>query len=204
MHRVLVIALAAIAAVAWSVMVLRGPTPGEAAPVLAPAPVPAPAPQTVPIADGSFHAARSTFQPPTRIRIPSIGVDASVVAAGLTASGAEMDVPAIDTVGWYSYSSKPGEVGSTLLAGHVDGEGRPGVFWSLRKLQTGATVEVGDGAAMSQYRVASVTRVPKTGIPAEAFRRDGEPVLTLITCGGDFDSRSGHYRDNVVVTAVAA
>ena len=27
------------------------------------------------------------------------------------------------------------------------------------------------------------------------------PGLVRMTCGGPFDSRSGHYRDNIVVTA---
>ncbi|GAA4578166.1 hypothetical protein GCM10023176_53540 [Micromonospora coerulea] len=29
------------------------------------------------------------------------------------------------------------------------------------------------------------------------------PELRLVTCGGEFDRRRGHYRDNVVVFAVA-
>jgi hypothetical protein len=33
------------------------------------------------------------------------------------------------------------------------------------------------------------------------FARDGPPRLTLVTCGGSFDRGTGHYRDNVVVTA---
>jgi len=28
------------------------------------------------------------------------------------------------------------------------------------------------------------------------------PVLRLITCTGDFDHTTGHYRDNAVVTAL--
>ncbi|WP_247659418.1 class F sortase [Micromonospora sp. U56] len=30
------------------------------------------------------------------------------------------------------------------------------------------------------------------------------PELRLVTCGGAFDRRTGHYRDNLVVFAVAA
>jgi hypothetical protein len=42
----------------------------------------------------------------------------------------------------------------------------------------------------------------KTDIPLDRyFARDGAPRLTLITCGGPFDKATGHYRDNVVVTA---
>ena len=33
------------------------------------------------------------------------------------------------------------------------------------------------------------------------FARDGAARLTLITCGGPAGPETGHYRDNVVVTA---
>jgi uncharacterized C2H2 Zn-finger protein len=34
----------------------------------------------------------------------------------------------------------------------------------------------------------------------EVFKREGEPVLRIITCGGTY-RRSGEYQANVVVTA---
>ncbi len=34
--------------------------------------------------------------------------------------------------------------------------------------------------------------------------RRGRPRLVLVTCGGPFDRVAGHYRDNVVLTAVPA
>jgi hypothetical protein len=38
--------------------------------------------------------------------------------------------------------------------------------------------------------------------PAGSACRRGDPVLTLITCGGSFDSAAGRYTHNVVVTAI--
>ena len=53
-----------------------------------------------------------------------------------------------------------------------------------------------------RYVVADVERVDKTRLPtAQLFARDGPPLLTLITCGGEFDRAAGHFRDNVVVRA---
>ena len=50
--------------------------------------------------------------------------------------------------------------------------------------------------------VVDVERVDKTRLPtAQLFARDGPPLLTLITCGGEFDRAAGHFRDNVVVHA---
>jgi hypothetical protein len=34
------------------------------------------------------------------------------------------------------------------------------------------------------------------------FAKDGDPVLTLITCGGDFNRSLRSYEDNVVTYAV--
>jgi len=36
----------------------------------------------------------------------------------------------------------------------------------------------------------------------DVFARTGKARLVLVTCGGPFDQRSGHYKDNIVVTAV--
>jgi hypothetical protein len=44
-------------------------------------------------------------------------------------------------------------------------------------------------------------RMRKEALPSSIYTRTGAPKLVLVTCGGPFDSRSGHYRDNIVVTA---
>jgi ornithine cyclodeaminase/alanine dehydrogenase-like protein (mu-crystallin family) len=43
--------------------------------------------------------------------------------------------------------------------------------------------------------------MPKGKLPAGTFSRKGRPRLVPVTCGGPFDTRSGFYRDNIVVTA---
>jgi hypothetical protein len=54
------------------------------------------------------------------------------------------------------------------------------------------------------FQVVARERYRKTAIPLdEYFARDGKVRLTLITCGGPFDAKTRHYRDNVVITAVA-
>ncbi len=51
------------------------------------------------------------------------------------------------------------------------------------------------------YQVTARVSYPKAALPTSLFRTDGPPTLTLITCGGPFDSATRHYRDNVVVAA---
>jgi hypothetical protein len=52
------------------------------------------------------------------------------------------------------------------------------------------------------FTVNAVRRYPKSGFPAAAvYGNLGYAGLRLVTCGGDFDRSTGHYRDNIVVHA---
>lgn len=158
-----------------------------------------------PSADADTAAAipaRPTF--PKRIAIPSLGVDADVVAVGLEPDGS-MEIPGATQAGWYHYGARPGDpVGSAVLAGHVDHEKQPGVFLELRRIAVGDDIEVTDDEGRSySFRVTERFQVDKEALPGdELFRTDGDPLLTLITCGGRFRPRSRHYDDNIVIRAV--
>jgi sortase (surface protein transpeptidase) len=141
---------------------------------------------------------------PLRLSIPRLGVAAPIVPVGTRPTGA-MEVPEdIGTVGWYRFGPSPGLPGSSVLVGHVDSRGGgPGVFFGLSRLGPGDRVRVQiAGGTWTAFLVVSRTQVPKDQLPAAAFTREGNSVLTLITCGGAFDDRAGHYTDNVVVGAV--
>jgi hypothetical protein len=142
-----------------------------------------------------------------RIRVGAIGVDAPVVPVGIADTGGAMEVPEdITTVGWYRYGPRPDQPGSSVLVGHVDSSARgAGVFFRLRQVPIGSVVRIdfADGSS-ARFRVAARRAYPKTQLPARVFARSGDPVLTLITCGGAFDPSTGHYVDNVVVYAVPA
>lgn len=145
-------------------------------------------------------------QPPARLRIPSIGVDAPVVPVGLEPDGS-MEVPDATDVGWYEPGARPGSTqGSAVLAAHVDYAGRPGAFFDLRLLPEGAEVFVvaPDGHEL-RFLVEGRAQVDKDELPVEElFRSAGPPLLTLITCGGSFDPSARHYDDNIVVRAAPA
>jgi sortase (surface protein transpeptidase) len=141
------------------------------------------------------------------VTIPAIGVDSRTVDVGLEDDGS-MEIPEdVATVGWYELGVAPGEDGSAVLAGHVDSrtQGR-GAFFDLRALEVGDAAEVAhaDGST-SRWEVTGRTSYPKDEAPLpELFRRGGEPQLTLITCGGDFDADARSYTDNVVVVLAPA
>lgn len=139
---------------------------------------------------------------PIAVRIPDLGLEATVLSVGVDEEN-QFAVPAADTVGWYKYGASPGSAGSAVLAAHVDYGGQAGAFFNLSELQTGETLEVEmlDGSVL-KYRVTDNVLYDKEELPAdELFRKDGDAVLTLITCGGTFDHERRSYIGNVVVTA---
>jgi sortase (surface protein transpeptidase) len=141
---------------------------------------------------------------PRSIRIDAIGVDAVVAPAGVRPGTNELDLPTDGAaVVWFQGGSRPGEAGSAVLAGHVDWDGEPAVFYDLVELPLGATITVtaSDGAARS-FVVTGRRSHPKGQLSPDLYRRNGSPVLTLITCGGSFDDDARSYRENVVVEAV--
>ncbi|MGV9568605.1 class F sortase, partial [Streptomyces nigra] len=143
-------------------------------------------------------------EPPERVRLRDVGLDARVQPVGVTERG-DMTVPDDPSVaGWYRFGPAPGSPeGSAVLVGHVDGEtGALGEFAALYDVRRGDRVEVRRAkAAPIVYRVVSRATVPKDELPPSAFRRTGDPVLTLITCAPPFEPERGGYLANLVVTA---
>ena len=142
---------------------------------------------------------------PTHIRVDAIGVDHRIVAVGRNPDGS-MEVPHdVDELGWYAPGIRPGELGSAVIAGHVDSyEQGPGAFFDLRLLEAGDTIEVTDEQGTSRvWTVDRIARYPKDQVPMEElFRWEGEAAdLVLVTCGGAFDRSIRSYEDNIVVYA---
>ncbi|MFB7497609.1 class F sortase [Streptomyces sp. NPDC056161] len=142
--------------------------------------------------------------PPTRIRIPSIRVDAPLTGLGLTPSGG-LDVPPAtnkNLAGWYESGTAPGETGTAIVAGHVDNSEGPAVFYDLGALKRGATVELDrrDGS-VAVFTVDAVEVYQARDFPDEkVYGAARRPELRVITCGGGYSKATG-YRGNVVVFA---
>jgi hypothetical protein len=154
------------------------------------------------------RAADATSSQPVRVRLPSLRIDVPVAAVGIDARHGVLAIPAaLHRTGWWRDGSAPGEgTGAVLIAGHVDSaHGGPGAFFQLRHAATGQPVEVTTtGGRTYSYRITSVRTYAKAALPTSVYSRLGPARLVLVTCGGPFDARTGHYRDNVVVTAVPA
>ncbi|WP_230420729.1 class F sortase [Actinomadura soli] len=105
-----------------------------------------------------------------------------------------------DEAGWYRLGAAPGSRGAAVIIGHVDTATGPAIFHRLGDLRPGdrASVLRADGRT-AVFRIDSVEHVGKNRFPTRRVYGDpGYPAIRLITCGGRFDRRSGHYTDNVI------
>jgi hypothetical protein len=154
--------------------------------------------------DASIGAATTAVDPPTRVRVPSVGIDLDVIPVGVREDG-QMDVPElVREVGWYRFGPAPGaERGSAVLSAHVDSDRGPAPMAELLRTRAGEPVEVATASGADlRFRIVAVERFSKHELPLDAiFARDGDPLVRLITCGGEWDAAAGAYEDNIVVTA---
>ncbi|KJV04751.1 sortase-like protein [Rhodococcus sp. PML026] len=158
-------------------------------------------PNSIPAQGGG--SAEDVASPPERIEIDAIGVDSDVMDLGLNPDGAMEVPPGGFPAGWYTGSPVPGQLGPSIVAGHVDWAGSPGVFYRLRELEQGDDVSVTaeDGSTV-RFVVSAVEQYPKDAFPTQKVYGDlDHPGLRLITCGGQFDSDVASYEDNIVVYA---
>lgn len=170
------------------------PAPGAAVPAAAPA---------APVGSVPPPAATSPTAP-VELSVPAIGVHTGpLLDLGIDPGGALEVPPDAATAGWFTLAPTPGSPGPAIIAGHVDYAGVPGVFQRLGELASGAEVTVAraDGST-AVFETYLVERYSKAQFPTDrVYGNTADPELRLITCGGVFDSRSGHYQDNVVAYA---
>lgn len=105
--------------------------------------------------------------------------------------------------GWYTEGPSPGEVGPAVIAGHVDWDHSPGVFYHLNQAKPPDEVTVirADGTT-AVFRVTRIEHVSKDQFPTDQVYDDiGYPGLRLVTCGGAFNRRARSYVDNIIVFA---
>ncbi|WP_328870268.1 class F sortase [Streptomyces sp. NBC_00287] len=140
----------------------------------------------------------------TRLSIGYLDLDAPVMDLRLDRERRLPAPPDDDPnlVGWYADGPSPGEQGTAVAVGHLDTDSGPAVFAGLTELRRGRLVEIrrADGRT-AVYAVDAVKSYEKDRFPNdEVYGARGRPELRLITCGGDYDRRTG-YSGNVVVFA---
>jgi sortase (surface protein transpeptidase) len=156
-----------------------------------------------------------------RLRIPRIAVDAPITdkdaPPSLDLSNVNPEGPA-DVV-WYNvhtpgFGGEPGKHHNALLAAHVDynypvryahADYRgPGAFLGVEKLEPNDAIEITLHGATKLYGVVWVKTMREHDDWGSVFASessDGDGILTLLTCTGDFDPATQEYNARTVVRA---
>jgi hypothetical protein len=193
-----------LALVAGAVVVaVDGSAGGPGSTLTHPAPVRS---GVVPTAGPALEPGKGTLPGvlPVRLSIPSIGVNATVDGVTVGSDGS-LGVPADPaTVGWWSNGPLPGaSTGTAVLDSHVNYAGQPGAFAQLEALKPGQTIDVIGATSSQTFVVTGLREYAKEQLPwASVFSGKVGGRLALVTCGGPFDSATGHYEDNIVAYAV--
>jgi LPXTG-site transpeptidase (sortase) family protein len=139
---------------------------------------------------------------PVRLKIPGINVDAAIEYVGVTPEGAVGIPKDPANVAWFDLGPRPGDSGSAVITGHINWYyGATGVFADLHKVKPGDKIIVQDnkGAATS-FVVREIRSYDAAADAIEVFSsRDGKAHLNLITCAGEWDSRTQQYPKRLVI-----
>lgn len=169
-------------------------------------PTPAVSPSAVPPAAPAKPATTGPVLPasvPVSLQVPQIGLDTSLVPLGQAADGT-VEVPGGqpgDPGGWYKYSPTPGQLGPSVILGHVNNLASPeGLFFRVHEMKPGQQFSVVRADhTVAVFRVDKLAMVKKATFPTLAvYGNTNRAEIRLITCGG-FDPASGEYTENTVV-----
>ncbi|MBZ6472261.1 sortase domain-containing protein [Streptomyces griseocarneus] len=142
---------------------------------------------------------------PSRVSIPSIGVDSPLIRLTRNKDGS-VRVPPPEkgmTAGWYTGSAQPGTPGAAVIVGHSDSHGGKAVFHDLDKVGEGTVIDIrrGDGAVL-HFAVTGTEKATGGAFPAhKVYGETKERVLRLVTCAGEPSAGDGHRAENLIVYA---
>lgn len=144
--------------------------------------------------------------PPVKLTIPALGVEAGVEPVGEAEDGAMATPTHPDDVAWWQLGPGMGVPGNVVFAAHVNWDNRLRPFGLLHQLQEGDAIQVIDEQGRGfEYVVESSEWVRAEGAPlAEIFAQPDFPLVTLITCGGEYVAARREYLDRLIVKARGA
>lgn len=144
---------------------------------------------------------------PISISIPAIDVSSKLQDLGLNSNGTiqvPQPGPNYNEAAWYKYSPTPGQIGPSVIEGHIDSAAEgPSVFFRLGALKPGEHIDITlkDGS-VAVFTITAVRQYPKTSFPtSQVYGNTNFAALRLISCSGVFDHSTKQYLSNVVVYA---
>lgn len=141
---------------------------------------------------------------PVHLRIPAVDIEADFEAPLGLNEDQTVEVPdSFWKVGWYKHGATPGEIGPSVVLGHVDSWEGPAIFWPLRQLTPGDRVEIerADGTT-AIFEVEALEQYSQDDFPTElVYGPIDFAGLRLVTCTGTYDHGTQKYSHNLVVYA---
>ena len=140
---------------------------------------------------------------PTHIDIPSVSVSADIVELGRNSDDTLSAPDDYTKVGWYRDSPTPGEIGPSIITGHVDNYLGPAVFFPLKEVRPSERISiVRADSSTATFVVDAVKIFDQNEFPTQqVYGNINHAGLRLITCGGIYNPLTNHYSHNVVVYA---
>lgn len=142
---------------------------------------------------------------PTSLTVPALKVTSTLLPLGLQADNTLATPPLSQPMqaSWYDGSPQPGTRGPAIVLGHVDGNGKPGIFHDLPTLKPGAEIDVARADhTVAVFTVDHVDTVKKTSFPGpQVFANTPDAELRLVSCTGSLDTTKHSYDQNVIAWA---
>jgi len=132
--------------------------------------------------------------------IPRLDIKTEVTEGGIiTNKQGELEWQTVPFIAvQYRETSLVGARGNAVISGHVVTINEGNVFRDLYKIEFGDEVKVETTEGTFTYVVEDIKLVPPTSV--EVMEPSNSPLLTLITCGGEFDPKSRTFSDRLIVT----
>lgn len=140
---------------------------------------------------------------PSLLIIPSLKLRAPFELLGLNADHT-IAVPKNDmSVGWFVYGAKPGEIGTSVVVGHLNSLKGRAIFANLNKIKPGDEILIQRmDKSVVVYSVDSISKFSQQNFPTETiYGSKSYPAIRLITCSGVYNKKIGRYSENLVVFA---
>lgn len=166
--------------------------------------------QTLPIANGIVWSSGPGKQTSLELYIPKASLYADIVRVGRTPWGGLGAPDNPEVIGWYEDGAEPGSGGNALLVGHLDytdieGDTGPGVCYELNNVQIGDQMFVRDRETNIAYVYEIGTKAivdPNDPKANRYLSSRNQPLLTLITCHGQFDREEFEYSQRLIIVGI--
>jgi len=133
------------------------------------------------------------------VSIPALGTTAPVVRVGVNTASQMVVPPGARQVAWLDQGGIPGRTNNMVIAGHISWGGVPGAFGGIGGLHAGDMVFFTINNQKMTFRISWVCSfVRSSPLATRIMGYTDVPSVTLITCGGGWDSYAGTHTNRIV------